>query len=371
MKLFRNIFLSAALLVFTASIMMAGNPDRQGEAGAAELLLNPWARSAGLHSMNTSTVSGLESMRMNIAGLSRMSGKELILANTRLYEGSDVQMNALAFGNKMGTNGAFGLTLTSMSFGDIPITTNARPEGTGGQFSPSFFNIGLGYSYMYDNKISVGVLVRGVSESLSDVSAFGFAIDAGVQYVTGEDDNFRLGISLRNIGSPMKFEGQGLAYSAPDASGEYTITVTQRSQQYELPSVLNIGASYDFFFRMNNITAIGENVSDSDSDVVAPKSRELMLRVLGNFTSNAFSRDQIGGGAELIFNEMFTLRAAYKKEIGNTGFSGANLYTGISAGASVELPFNQVGSNRIGIDYAYRATNPFRGTHNFSLRLLF
>jgi len=369
MKLFRNITLSAALLVFTASMVIAGNPDRQGEAGAAELLLNPWARSAGLHSMNTSTVSGLESMRMNIAGLSRIVGKELILANTRLYEGSDVKMNALAFGNKMGSNGAFGITLTTMDFGDIPITTVSRPEGTGGEFSPSFFNIGLGYSYMYDNKISVGVLVRGVSESLSDVSAFGFAIDAGVQYVTGDDDNFRLGISLRNIGSPMKFEGQGLAYTAPSRDGEYNITVTQRSQQYELPSVLNIGASYDFYFRTNSIAAIGEDASDEE--MVKPKSRDLILRVLGNFTSNAFSRDQIGGGAELIFNQMFILRAAYKKEVGNTGFSKDNLYSGLAAGASVELPFNQVGSNRIGIDYAYRATNPFRGTHNFSIRLLF
>ena len=107
MKLFRNIILSTALLVFTASMITAGNPDRQGEAGAAELLLNPWARSAGLHSMNTSTVSGLESMRMNIAGLSRLGNKELIIANTRLYEGSTVKMNALAYGNKVGTNGAF------------------------------------------------------------------------------------------------------------------------------------------------------------------------------------------------------------------------------------------------------------------------
>lgn len=360
-------------MAIAASMLLAGNPDRQGEAGAAELLLNPWARSAGLHSMNTSTISGLESMRLNIAGLSRLSNKELIIANTRLYEGSDVKMNALAYGNKVGSSGAFGITLTAMDFGDIDITTNSRPGGTGGQFSPSFFNIGLGYSYMYENKISVGLLVRGVSESLSDVSAFGFAVDAGVQYVTGEDDNFRLGISLRNIGSPMKFEGQGLAYSAPSQNGEYNITVTQRSQRFELPSMLNIGASYDFYFRTNSIASIGEEVSDSDREVEMekPKNRDLILRVLGNFTSNAFSRDQIGGGAELIFNQMFTLRAAYKKEIGNTGFSQDNLYTGLAGGASVEIPFSQAGTSRIGIDYAYRATNPFRGTHNFSLRLLF
>ena len=50
----------------------AGNPDRQGEAGGYELLLNPWARSAGLHALNTSWVSCVEDMNINIAGLSRM-----------------------------------------------------------------------------------------------------------------------------------------------------------------------------------------------------------------------------------------------------------------------------------------------------------
>lgn len=49
------------------------------------------------------------------------------------------------------------------------------------------------------------MLMRLVSESIQDVSASGFAIDAGVQYVAGPKDNFKLGISLRNIGSPMAF----------------------------------------------------------------------------------------------------------------------------------------------------------------------
>ena len=41
---------------------------------------------------------------------------------------------------------------------------------------------------------------------------FGWAIDAGVQYVSGEKDNFKLGISLRNIGSPMQFGEKDYLY---------------------------------------------------------------------------------------------------------------------------------------------------------------
>lgn len=337
-----------SICLLTVGNLYAGNPDRQGEAGASELLFNPWARSAGLHSMSTSSVMGVEAMRLNIAGLSRVPGTELLIANTRLYEGTDIQLNAVGFARKMGENSAFGISLTSVNFGDIPITTTSQPEGTGGFFSPNFFNIGLGYSYMYENKISVGILVRGVSESLTNVSAFGLAIDAGVQYVTGEDDNFKLGISLRNIGAPMKFGGEGLSYEVdnPSSTAEYKITFDARSEQFELPSVLNIGVSYDFL-----------------------PTEDIIVRATGNFTANSFSRDEIGGGIEFFFKDFVVLRAAYKTEMNQSIRAERNVYTGFAGGFSLYLPVKKLGNQKIGIDYAYRATDPFRGTHNFSVRL--
>ena len=348
MKIINKTGLILFTLCISSLMLFGGNPDRQGESGAAELLLNPWARSAGLHTMNTSSVTGIEAMRLNIAGLSRIENSELVIANTRLYEGSTLKLNALGFAKRVGKSSAFGITLVAVDFGDIDVTTTNSPEGTGSTYSPSFFNLGIGYSYTYANKISVGFLFRGVSESLANIGAFGFGLDAGVQYVSGAKDNFRLGISLRNIGSPMKFGGEGLSFQGdnPGNSGDYELTFDQRAEDFELPSVLNLGISYDFYF--------GE---------------DLMFRVLGNFTSNAFSSDQLGGGAELTYNENFTIRAGYKKDIGE--IVNPNLYTGLSAGASVILPFANDGKNKIGVDYAYRATNPFRGTHNLSLRLMF
>ena len=340
-------------LTFMYQTVFAGNPDRQGEAGANELLINPWARSAGLHSMNTSSVQGVEAMRLNIAGLSRMLKGEVAATNCRLYEGTGLIMNELAYGQKSGKNGAFGISLASLSFGKIPVTTNDQPEGTGENFSPSFLQLGFGYSYLYDNKISVGLLVRGVSESISSVSAFGFAIDAGVQYVTGPQENFRLGISLRNTGSPMIFGGQGLSVSnsSVNNSANYNLTYDQRAEDFELPSVLNIGASYDFYM----------NVDKKD-----------FFRVLGNFTSNAFSKDQMGLGAEFFFRQRIVLRAAYKVNYGKSSASiGDEIYTGFAGGVSLIFPTKKESTNAFGIDYAYRATNPFKGTHSMAVRFMF
>ncbi|MGB4958998.1 MAG: PorV/PorQ family protein, partial [Saprospiraceae bacterium] len=275
----------------------AGNPDRQGQAGAAELLMNPWGRSAGLHSMSTSSVIGIEAMRINIAGLSRIKKFEIGVSHNRLFEGTGMSLNSLGLGFKMGQSGAFGIEIASLDFGQIPVTTVQMPGGTGGFLSPSFFQLGMGYSYTYANKISVGMLVRLVSEGIQDVTASGVALDAGVQYVSGPKDNFRLGISLRNVGSPMAFGGEGLSTKRPNPSGEviYELTYDVRAASFELPSMLNMGVSYDYFLGDKNY-----------------------IRTLANFTSNAFSRDQVGGGLEFSFEDRVVLRAAYKHDLGST-----------------------------------------------------
>ena len=342
-------FLLAVALVWAVNEpTFAGNPDRQGEAGAAQLLLNPYAKSAGLHSMTTSMVAGAEAMRINIAGLSRINQTEVNLSYGSYLSGTDIGLVAGGLAQKIGKSGAIGISLMSVDFGDIRLTTTDQPEGNGNTFSPSFFNLGFGYAHTFENKVSVGILFRGVSESITDVSAFGFALDAGVQYVTGEQDNFKFGISLRNIGSRMQYGGEGLATQGPSPNGDaYELTFSQRSADFELPSMLNIGLSYDFLIGASH-----------------------RLTALGNFTSNSFSQDQVGGGLEYSLNDLFMLRAGYRYEFGSEDEIQAPIYTGLSAGASVSMPLSKENPNtRLSIDYAYRDTKIWDGTHNVGIRI--
>lgn len=337
-------------MVVVAQDAKAGNPDRQGEAGAYELLMNPWARSSGLHGMMASRVSGVESMRINPAGLGRISGTEVLLARSSYLRGTGINMNAFGFGQPVGKNGTLGISLMSLDFGDIGVTTTGQPEGTGGTYSPSFFNLGIAYAHTFDKKISVGVVGRLVSETISDVSATGIALDAGIQYVTGPNDNIRFGISLRNVGSQMRFSGDGLSFVGNPTDGDYNLTVEQRSAKFEMPSLLNIGGSYDFMIgEANRLTA------------------------MGNFTSNSFGRDFIGGGVEYAFTAtkgVFMVRSGYRHEIGGTiSDADASAYTGLSAGASIEVVTNKKSNNKFGIDYSYRASNPWDGTHTLGIRL--
>lgn len=343
------IILALALAISPLVQMQAGNPDRQGEAGAYELLMVPYARTAGLHLMNTSFISGVESIRLNVAGLARINKTEIVLGSTQYLKGTGITMSALGLAQKAGKNGAFGFSLMALNFGDIPVTTTLQPEGTGSSFSPTFFNLGLSYAHIFENKISVGVTVRVISEALADVTASAVALDAGVQYVTGPQENFKFGISLRNVGSRMSFGGEGLSQQLQTASfdQEFPISFDNRAAAFELPSVLNIGLSYDVY--------AGE------------KHR---LTFLGNFTANSFSEDQLGGGLEYSLDDLFMLRGAYKYDFGSRDPITEPIYTGLSAGASVAIPFSKENKNvKMSIDYAYRETKLWNGTHNIGVRI--
>lgn len=339
-----------AMIAATAAVgsaAMAGNPDRAGSAGATQLLVNPWARSNGWSLANSSTLRGVEGMYGNIAGLAHVRKTELVFTNTRWLEGSGVTINAVGFGQKLGESGVIGISATSFSFGDLPVTTVEQPEGGLGTFRPTQANIGLAYAKTFSNSIYGGLLVRVVSESIANVRTSGICFDAGIQYVTGATENIHFGIALKNVGPAMRFSGDGLSVQGLITTGSDQLTLQQRSADFELPSMMNIGAAYDF------------NISELHRVTVA-----------GNFASNSFTKDQFTLGAEYAFKKMIHLRGGFLWEENITDKElSETVFTGPSAGISVDLPFGDEKKSALAIDYGYRATNPFSGVHSIGVRL--
>lgn len=342
------------ILLMVAINAMAGNKDRQGEAGASELLINPWARSSGWDGLNTACIHGVEALNLNVAGLAFTKKTELVFAHTNWLGGTGISFNTLGFSQTLGkSGGVLGLSIMSIDFGEIPITTTSAPEGGLGNFSPQFFNGALAYSKVFSNSIYGGFAVRVISESLADVGAIGVAFDAGIQYVTGPQSDptkVKFGIALRNVGAPMKYGGDGLTFRGESPGGNYSMTLEQRSKGFELPSLLNIGGSYDFKFG-----ATGK-----------PNHR---LTVAANFTSHSFTQDQFGGGLEYAFKEMIMIRGGYNYQGGlSDPDKRVTALTGLSGGITFEMPVSSNGA-AIGIDYSYRTSNPFDGTHSIGIRM--
>ena len=330
--------------------LKAGNPDRAGQAGASELLINPWARSSGWAGANSGGVRGLEAQFLNVAGTAFTKKTEILFSHTNYLQGTGMTVNAFGLAQKVGDAGVLGISIMSLAFGDIQVTTTELPEGGLGDYTPQFINIGLSYAKIFSNSIYGGINVKIISESISNVDASGLAIDAGIQYLTGTNDdrnNVKFGISLKNIGTPLKFSGDGLStrVNAPATNNVYQMTVEQRTSGFEMPSLVNIGAAYDFNLALDH-----------------------KLTLAGTFTSNSFTNDLYNAGLEYRFRNIFMLRGgfSYEKDIFDKALR-TTFYTGPSAGVSIDVPMGKTGKS-FGIDYSFRDTSPWDGVHSFGIR---
>ena len=350
-NIYRNIFtVFLTLLLLFPIVMIAGNKDRSGQAGASELLINPWAQSSGWGGANVACSRGLEALFTNVAGTAFTSGTELIFANSDYLKGADINMMAFGLSQRVGESGALTIAIVNMSFGDISRTTIDKPDPsdvTVGSYSPSLLNINIAYAKAFSNSIYGGFNIKILSESMADMSAQGVAIDAGIQYVTGELENIKFGISLKNVGPTMKFSGDGLTFRGfYNQFSQSSPTFQQRVSDFELPATLMIGGAYDFLFEESRFT------------------------LAASFVSNSFTKDQIILGGEFALKSYLMLRAGYTYEEGITNKADrTSVFTGPSAGITVQVPLNKEKGSVFSIDYSYRDTDPFDGVHTIGARI--
>lgn len=356
------------VLVLGMSVSVnAGNEQRAGQAGAGELLINPWARSAGWGGANCAGIKGLESIFWNVAGTAFTPKTELIFSHTSWLVGTDININSFGFSQKVGESGVLSLALVNMDFGEIEITTVDMPEGGIGTFHPQFTNISLAYAKEFSNSIYGGLNVKVVNEKIADLNATGVCFDAGIQYLTGlgknklgkkNRDNLHFGITMKNVGATMRFRGDGLSFRGDVPPNDVVMTVEHRSADFELPSLISIGVMYDF--------RIAQKV-DTIADKITSDHR---LSWGINFTSNSFTRDQYSFGLEYAFKEMIMLRGGYVYEEGIFDYdTRATVFTGPTAGVSLQFPLNKEKGSSFSIDYSYRATNPFDGVHSLGAKV--
>jgi hypothetical protein len=245
----------------------------------------------------------------------------------------------------------------AMDFGDINVTTVEQPEGNIGTFKPQFLNMNLSYAKEFSNSIFGGINVKVISENIANYRSTGVCFDGGIQYVTsfGKDKelkrkNVHFGIALKNVGPQLKGQGDGASVKATLTSTGAPQTLEFRTKPDDLPSLVNIGASYDYFLSKEN-------------------NNQRITAAL-NFTSNSFTQDQFNIGFEYGFKEMFMLRAGmvYEKGIFNAD-ERLTALTGPTAGFSADIPLKKDSKRKFGVEYAYRTTNPFAGVHSIGLRL--
>jgi len=324
----------------------AGNPNKKGTAGAEELLIPVGAKGTALGGASLASISGVDAIYWNPAGLANTQSSVEAMFTYMKYI-ADINVTYGAVGVKTGI-GSLGVSFQALSFGDIPVTTEQSPDGTGSMYSPQFMTIGMTYSKSMTDRIFIGSNVKFVNETIMSTSASAFAVDAGVQYLTSI--GVKIGVAMKNVGSALRFEGNDLERRVDlpgTAPGTPKRDLRIPAQASQLPSLFEMGLSYD----RQLIDKIG-------------------LTVMGNFRNNNYAEDEYIAGAELNVNNMLFLRGGYVYSKTDKDVADGKTYIyGPTAGFGIMYPVSA--QMKMAFDFAYRTTEYFSDNLLFSAKLVF
>ncbi len=332
--------LALAALVLSAALAQAGSDGRKGTAGATELQIPVGPRGTALGGAVASDVTGIEAMYWNPAGLAATTSTEAMFSHTQYF--ADMKLNYAGIAAKAGGLGTLGFAAKVLSIGDIVVTTEQAPDGTGEVLSPTFSVLGFTWARQFTDRVNFGATANYVNESISNNSASGVAFDFGVQYATGWQ-GLRIGMAMKNVGTSMSYSGPGFEILTRDPSSD--------------PNAGNRGLSFSSTsFNMPSYFTLASSV-----DVL--RSSEQSLVALGSFQNNNFSGDNVRGGVEWSYRDAFALRGSYfgtfngttDPATGEESFklsAGDDLYSGYAVGAGAKAHFGDAG--RIGIDFTWR-----------------
>jgi opacity protein-like surface antigen len=332
--------ITLVILLTCVSVNFAGDKSRKGTTGADQLLIPVGARGIAMGESFLSSVTGLEAIYYNPAGFAHQQGSEAMFSYMSYI--ADINVSYFAVGTNLGDLGSFAFSVKTFDFGDIPVTTNDAPDGTGDLYSPSFLTAGVTYSKVITDRVSIGVNGKVISENIMDVKAVGFAIDFGVQYKFS--GNLSLGAAVKNVGTNMSYGGQALQQRAPipntlpgSRAGMYQIV----TEEFQLPSFFELALGYKFDLDEQN-----------------------MVQIASTFRNNNALEDQLKLGLEYGFNNMFFVRGGYDLLLENTN---QNTF-GFTAGAGIN--YQMAGGINLTLDYAFREVKEFpTANHIITLKL--
>ena len=291
----------------------------------------------------TSIANDASSLYWNPAGAADLTKYEAMFSYTSLYKDLGINLNYIALVIPADEFGTFGVSVTALDYGEMDVTTELYPEGTGEKFSASSYAFGLSYARNITQSFSAGITVKYITEGIFNSTADGIAFDVGTIFKT-PFFGIKFASIITNYGSKMQITGEDLLirYDAdPNRNGNnQTVDAYYKTERFELPLKLQIGISRDFqFLRDQKLTVSVDAIHPNDNS------------------------EYLNFGGELSFlNNLIALRGGYK------GLFLKDNQEGLTLGAGLNYA---LGVFEVGFDYSYQNYKYLSYTHSFGVNLKF
>lgn len=200
------------LFIFSVNFIYAGdNPweestqTKAGIAGFTFLKIPPTARIAAMGNAFMATSDDINAIFVNPAGITEAGDYAFHLSNTKWLVNSNFY--AGAFSMYLGGNSYIGISVIGL----VPeptlerSTASADPNGLTGKYISMYdYAIGLTYAAKIFNRLSLGIKVNYVNETIMNLSASNLVFDIGSLFYTNFK-TIRIGMGLRNFGSDTQY----------------------------------------------------------------------------------------------------------------------------------------------------------------------
>lgn len=334
------IFSSSFVILLLLSGLAFGQA-KVGTTSAPFLGISVAPRATSMGSAFAAVSNDASAIYYNPGGLSRIPNSEFVFSHTQWLLGTNFNWVGLVL--KLTSDDAVGLSMTSLDYGEEEITTVEAPEGTGALWAASDLAVSASYSRSLTDRFSIAGTAKYIQQKIYNESASTFAFDIGLLFTTQFND-MKLGMSISNFGSDMRFEGKDLLQRIDldeNVIGNNDLIVANlKTDNWALPLFFRVGLAMDVVkSKMNRVTVAVDAFRPSDNTEI------------------------INFGTEYAFNNWVFLRAGYKSLFREDSEEG------LTAGAGLNYTFGAAGT--WSLDYCFMDFGLFESIHMFSLKIGF
>lgn len=334
----------ASLILLTTGYAQSGiDVSKSGTTAATFLEISVGASAVGMGGAFVSIANDATALHWNPAGVATLQQTNAVIVHTDWIANTKFDYAAIAL--PLINFGTVGLSITSLSMGDMPVRTVDFPEGTGEYFSAGDLAAGVSYSRQLSERFSIGVTAKYIQETIWHESASAFAMDVGTLFRTDLFGGMTIGAALSNFGTSMQMAGRDaqefIRLNPAELGTNGQIPTNVAFDSWNLPLLFQFGVSTRIF----------------DNDVYRWTLAADALHPNDNYES-------VNIGTEIVFTDLLFLRAGYQSLFLTDSEGGLSLGLGVSV-------TNILGITSLGFDYAYENMGRLESVNVFSLGVRF
>lgn len=297
--------LSAENVVISTS---SGEFRKVGAAGSQFLKIGVGARATGMAGAFTAVANDVTSLYWNVAGIADVKGMATNISYTQWFAG--FSHNFFAGVIPLGETYRAGVSFTSFSSGNIPITTIDAEKGTGGFYTVGDFAITGSFGGYITQQFAFGATLRYNSNSFAAMSSSGVSFDFGTMYRSGYK-GLSLAFSIQNLGGQQSYTGQDLSINTKIISQLNATPLESQllTNPYNIPLTFRAGAAVDVMSIIN----------DTES---TPADADDKLTAAVDFVTLSDAPEQFAIGAEYTLMNLLSVRGGYRFGHDTFGLAG-------------------------------------------------